>query len=61
MRHLTASKEKGFPKKLAKIRDWERERYSGRAMPDVRGTGFSVGSGSPFPDPISKDHPRSHA
>lgn len=48
-------------KNWAKIRDWERERYSGRAMTDVWSTGFSVGSGSPFPDPISKDHPRSHA
>ena len=51
-RDLTATQETGFAKKTG---------LEKRAMTGVRDAGFSTGSGSHFPDPVSKDHTRSHA
>ena len=57
IRDLTATQETGFAKKTG----LEKRAILGRAMTGVRDAGFSAGLGPSFPDPISKDHSRSHA
>ena len=57
IRDLTATQETGFAKKTG----LEKRAILGRAMMGVRDAGFSTGSGSHFPDPVSKDHTRSQA
>ena len=52
IRDLTATQETGFAKKTG----LEKGAILGRAMTGVRDAGFSTGSGSHFPDPVSKDH-----
>ena len=52
IRDLTATQETGFAEKTG---------LEKRAMTGVRDAGISTGSGSHFPDPVSKDHTRSHA
>ena len=57
IRDLTATQETGFAKETG----LKKRAILGRAMTRVRDAGFSTGSGSHFPDPVSKDHTRSHA
>ena len=52
IRDLTAAQETGFAEKTG---------LEKRAMTGVRDAGISTGSGSHFPDPVSKDHTRSHS
>ena len=52
IRDLTATQETRFAEKTG---------LEKRAMTGVRDAGISTGSGSHFPDPVSKDHTRSHA
>ena len=47
IRDLTATQETGFAEKTG---------LEKRAMTGVRDAGISTGSGSHFPDPVSKDH-----
>ena len=54
---FTATRETGFHQKTGS----GNRAMLGRAMKEFRDAGFSAGSGPPFPDPISKDHTRSHA
>ena len=57
IRDLTATQETGFAKKTG----LEKRAILGSAMTGIRDAGFSTGSGSHVPNPVSKDHTRSHA